>query len=111
MSKYTPGPWYTAPNDESLVMGPNSNVIGQRVAEAHICATIPRATMEANARLIAAAPTLLEAAEDALSMLRTCIDIVEDDQFIPDIVKTLRKLGAAVADATGDEWQRMEPRS
>jgi len=73
-TKHTPGPWEISPKNEAIITGENGDVniatmweafhlderTGERVEEAY-----------ANARLIAAAPDLLEALEN-LVFLHTC---------------------------------------
>jgi hypothetical protein len=70
MSKHTPGPWFVAPRNEVNSAGHNIAMIadldwGQyRDAEDN-----GEAEFEANARLIAAAPDLLEALKAAMAFL------------------------------------------
>jgi hypothetical protein len=63
MSKYTPGPWQV--DDNSDVLGPDREWIATVQRERHVR---PREA-DANARLIAAAPALLEAAKLMLGVL------------------------------------------
>ena len=58
MKKHAPGPWdaYTAGDDEDTYIGAGGEIIAQNVSER-------------NARLIAAAPTMVEALEGAASYL------------------------------------------
>lgn len=87
MSAHTPGPWrlYCTQKDEFVVrkMFPD----GQ---EAHQIAVKVRGY--GNARLIAAAPELLEALKDALDLI---------DSISPVEGNTVRKARAAIAEATG----------
>ena len=106
MSKYTPGPWALStrtgkPSNEicgsdaiCIVKsdGPMTGYIAHMVASGHYSKKL------ANARLIAAAPELLEActqAHDALLALHVC------DQDRPFADKTRTLLKAAIAKATG----------
>lgn len=92
MAGYTKGPWiareYTSPVESWFVHGPdNENVTGQAGGK----------MTEANARLIAAAPDLLEAAREALAYcehIKASMFGVE-----PSHAETLR---VAIAKATGD---------
>lgn len=94
MSKYTPGPWFVRKwdgdewPDRRISIGPQSN--GTAIA---VCIS-PRyyddEQMEADAKLIAAAPELLDALESALTIL---IDSVGDFDY--------DKARAAIAKATG----------
>ena len=66
MSEFTPGPWHTVNNSR-----------GVRSATRSICTLTPTtrlenvATVQANARLIAAAPELYEALCEALEIIRS----------------------------------------
>ena len=95
MAEHTPGPWevrgrwYIGKADD-----PSS------LAEVKSCYTVPasnEAEHEANARLIAAAPDLLETAEHLLSLLGA--------RFRPEdiaVVRARKGLRAAIAKAKGD---------
>jgi hypothetical protein len=93
MSKYTPGPWrlndntkYWKTNIFSITVRKHG-VSSSTVANIPARATIPVSEAWANARLIAAAPDLLEAVKAALS----------DDQ------PYIEKCKAAIAKATGKQ--------
>lgn len=82
-TKYTPGPWHICPYKEStskrLGVAPDG---AGKIAEIHpfkICGHDEEA--EANARLIAAAPELLEALEIAASALLIACDLREPEAF------------------------------
>ena len=62
--KHTPGPWTVSPDNSRVVQGE-----GRRIALAYSHAIQPGAVGDANARLIAAAPELLEALEQAVRYL------------------------------------------
>lgn len=64
MSKFTPGPW-------ELSEGPDTHVVGVKNDDSFIIAQVFRPEREANARLIAAAPELLAAAQRALAELKS----------------------------------------
>lgn len=92
MSKFTPGPWKVVPcNDQWGIE-----------AEVTICGHVGRAIIisgltEANARLIAAAPDLLEALESAISMLNT-------KELDGSDIQELDRIDRVIAKATkGDE--------
>jgi hypothetical protein len=74
--EHTPGPWKV---DEvwSLIMGPN----GEEVAAVHSGVSHPtranRNTAHANARLIAAAPDMLAALQEALKSLEYAAMVLE----------------------------------
>ena len=87
--KYTPGPWEASrdgPNRRWLV---NADDFGVATCDG------PWRNQEADARLIAAAPELLNS-------LRTCLLIVEhmSADAAPDTIKEAR---AAIAKATGEQ--------
>lgn len=79
MSKHTPGPWVNAPCAESVGRG-------EPHGPGHRCWTQPRDAagrpvnlgLQANATLIAAAPDLLEALEEAASFLEMVGDDYEE---------------------------------
>ncbi len=93
MSKYTPGPWrlndntkYWKTNIFSITVRKHG-VSSSTVANIPARATIPVSEAWANARLIAAAPDLLEAVKAALS----------DDQ------PYIEKCKAAIVEARGEQ--------
>ena len=67
MAEHTPGPWEVAPDDD----GPRHVIAvdGVLIATAYTYQRT-KATVSANARLIAAAPALLEACEMALRVVQ-----------------------------------------
>jgi hypothetical protein len=87
MKTHTNGPWTIG--DDCCVYG-NHGMIRPFVAQ--IADDYNDGETQANARLIAAAPDLLEAADDALADL-------EGYEFAAE---TIRKLRAAIAKATGE---------
>lgn len=96
--KHTPGPWsvlYSSNVYPSIHAGPTSAPVASLYA--HTQSRGERDVFEnadANARLIAAAPVLLEALRETLS----CIDQHTDDVVIEPIIRLAR---AAIAKATG----------
>ena len=89
MSRHTPGPWYFLPDRNGrLQVGPSINYT---VAE--MCVT-PLEGQEANARLIATAPELLEALSD-------CVAHMHWTQPLGEVA--LKKAKAAIAKATGGD--------
>lgn len=107
MSRHTPGPWAytTAPEgwcfnvhqaDDADTNHPHSCDVAFMTVSCD-----PKAVQEANARLIAAAPELLDALKHCESMLMSySIDRVDHEQ-IED--KALTKIRAAIAKATGEQ--------
>ena len=61
MAKHTPGPWHVGMKPGPIVYGED----GAQVAPLHV-PMVPKEENRANARLIAAAPELLEALENLL---------------------------------------------
>lgn len=94
---HTPGPWEA--QDSGLIYAPppdseNESILICDVGE--IDETTPDRT--ANARLIAAAPQLLEGAEDLLGMLSSLAD---DYAICRELVEEAKELRAAIAQAKG----------
>lgn len=114
MTKHTPGPWIVNPDTfnperSHSIEAPNAGEVGNIVAE--VCETPGSDVDLADARLIAAAPEILEAAEDAERLLGTLHDKhVEtrreswDTSDRPKAVAKVRhRLRAAIDKATGEE--------
>jgi hypothetical protein len=100
MSAHTPGPWYVGAQNDGLYIidrQPSpSNDDPRHDADVELVATpfaARGATVEANARLIAAAPEMLEALKDVMERL---VDRHEADE-------SAVKARAAIAKATGGE--------
>jgi hypothetical protein len=90
VSKHTPGPWWLYANESPIVIRG-----GQGDDEIHVCtvnAPWSNAQALADARLIAAAPDLLEALKDGLAGL---------EQFVhdPDTAPRVLSMRAAIAKA------------
>lgn len=58
-TKHTPGPWKVAVSDHRVWV--YKEALGKHIADTDTTVTMPRAEQIANARLIAAAPDMLEA--------------------------------------------------
>lgn len=71
MADFTPGPWRTFP--ASMVDGRTMRVVTER-KDVGMGVGDNATETEANARLIAAAPDLYEAAVSALDYLESCLD-------------------------------------
>lgn len=95
-AKHTPGPWKVwhggGPNDGYFTIGSDMEHRGGIVAEYTVPAPRPDGEVQANARLIAAAPDLLAACQGLLSP--TCTIYGRDVD--------LRAIAEAVAKATGE---------
>lgn len=87
MSKHTPGPWRVVQDPTNLSL----QVYGQTLALFECWRRSDEQTELANARLIAAAPDLLEALEFVI-------------RGVPDTWEGVQKARAAIAKATGGEW-------
>ncbi|ENM3040138.1 hypothetical protein AB7A53_005420 [Pseudomonas aeruginosa] len=99
MSKqsYTPGPWdyWSGYNPVDELEAQITTEDGDIVIASYN-RQIPEG--EANAKLLAAAPELLEALEDAVNRLNSCLILLEcDDEFI---AKETAQARAAIAKAT-----------
>ncbi len=103
--KHTPGPWYqfgcgvTDENPKHVKPGTPLNLIA---ATGDDCDPGDESQQIANARLIAAAPELLAALNDALPLLEGFedADMHEDDE-VPIVAPVLAKVRAAIAKAEG----------
>lgn len=97
---HTPGPWiYNKPHLYKVMAGKTENhmPVGFVIADLESFSTLhhlSREERQANAKLIAAAPDLLEALKFALSFLEANNDGEED------IVSRINKAKAAISDAT-----------
>lgn len=91
-SKHAPGPWAYQEDSDAythIVRGPGNRFICQ-------LAQTPSAEIEANARLIAAAPELLEALKDLIGWVPGGVHFHTD---APQ--KAVERASAAIAKATG----------
>ena len=91
-AQHTPAPWRLNAGNETLVMGSNQRPIAR--AECGGTAGIKLAEAEANARLIAAAPELVEALAYLLEQTieqdeRHGIGLTEGEQEAADIARAL----------------------
>ena len=105
-SKHTPGPWFVFGNGH-CVGGPKGFIDGdprEQTAGVAMCGMRLRTDdeAEANARLIAAAPDLLDVAETFLAMHQEYLN--DPDAMYPDkLLATVRHLAeAAVKKAKGE---------
>ena len=93
MSKHTPGPWQIGKNFGSVVCDtPVPGIRGSDDTEYYGGHLIAESVTEANARLIAAAPELLEALKELM---------VAADRVSAEPVTWLGKARAAIAKAEG----------
>ena len=96
--KHTPGPWVISANNPFLIRAGDSET-GRHIAQAGPANYHPSfAIDEPNARLIAAAPELLEALEELRDLMQ---GVIEGD-YAPDSF-TLQVADAAIAKARGDQ--------
>ena len=100
MSKHTPGPWQTdqaehdAPYQDIRIHAGKGSICSVWIDDAPLHDY--NAEQRANARLIAAAPELLEA-------LRTAVDHLEGMPDQEDVAACVVKARAAIAKATGEQ--------
>lgn len=87
MSKHTPGPWRVDPSMSLCIDSPSGNVGLMNLAR-------PKAESEANARIVAAAPDLLEALIELATEERR-----DDDDPVLEAARA--KARAAIAKAEG----------
>ncbi len=90
--KHTPGPWHLSPTGRYVRYGPD----GANICDLEAFGG-PREEGEANARLIAGAPELLEAAGKALGLLRNAT-LFGESLYASPVAELLR---AAIAKAEG----------
>ena len=94
MSKHTPGPWF-CPTPLHGTFYVEARIDGGMLQEVASCGpTAEPSQQAANARLLAAAPELLESLESALKLIELVMPIDGD---------VTRKARAAIAKATGSE--------
>lgn len=91
---HTPGPWVVAGPEAASGPGYVMTRGGTYIAK-------PLINNEANARLIAAAPELLDALEAALAHFGPFAEITINGQRDPDDVRVTALIRAAIAKATG----------
>lgn len=92
-AQHTPGPWHVGGSDKSTIY----NKYGQRIANSFEGVLVTQAsdeTCQANARLIAAAPDLLELLQELVDGMT---DVEDSDS------RVLFRARAAIAKATGQE--------
>jgi hypothetical protein len=93
-AKHTPGPWFIDGHDRN-----GQRIVRQEHMEIatcwHHCVQSIAEEMEANARLIAAAPELLEALQLVVDKLGSDFELYREQQFAIDTAR------AAIAKATG----------
>lgn len=109
-SKHTPGPWFTKREGFSTVYV-EARLRGSTIQEVAACGPTEAGSeqQEANARLIAAAPELLEALIRADQMFREIGFIAEADRLRPGSLGS--EIRAAIAKATGaSSAPRVAPR-
>lgn len=97
MSKHTPGPWNIGTKNGARVWSENGETL---IADADVSESLRKEIKKANARLIAAAPELLE-------MLCTALPFIEDAELDPaykagHVAAISEQIRALIAKATGD---------
>lgn len=97
-SKHTPGPWSRVGTFVHALSDDGANQFCALVQDAHT----PTQVLEANARLIAAAPELLEALQQTLAQCLAWQG--EPNEYSCEIhSKIIRQARAAIAKALGEE--------
>lgn len=94
--KIAPVPWCVSPTDDTCVIAADRSVVAEIDGDYNQPDTWP--IMEANARLIAAAPELLEAAQVAAAVID---DFIGSQDECDEAVAVLIQLHGAIAKATG----------
>jgi|SRR5690554_5964859 len=106
MSKHTPGPWFINRESEDVIEGKLSiESVNAETQLSYFIAQVDECkSQEANARLIAAAPELLEALESAVTQMRIAYECVEAgryDEALIHLGSMPRQRANAIAKATG----------
>jgi hypothetical protein len=98
--KHTPGPWTVDPHFLDDIMAADGLDVATVVLTGEHCRDMPE--RRANARLIAAAPELLEACKEAALFMRSAIeDRVMLEGFDPESHHGLKMVRAAIIKAEG----------
>ncbi len=100
MAKHTPGPWVVEGTLIAQESGINDSLEVAFLAE--LGGGMDKRMREANARLIAAAPDLYDAAENALEALIGCCVPAGGVDDRKTMLEAQRMLRAAIVKATGD---------
>ena len=101
-AQHTPGPWAVSIVDPHRVVLASGGSKGLEVAQAKEFVPQYREQSLANARLIAAAPDLLKAAEQALKALEGVDELLHRHGFMQGLnCPAIKPLRAAIAKATG----------
>lgn len=104
MSKHTPGPWVVGPVDDCVVTHMGSDGVRYTVAEIDGDYNQPDTwpIMEANARLIAAAPDLLNECKKQVDWLRHIKpQITGPSSVMLGVEQSITYIAAAIAKAEG----------
>lgn len=99
----TPGPWHINEHgSDAYVWGPTELRLAGCIARVNLGEThnVTRAQREANAKLIAAAPDMLQALRTVLARCRMSKDDAESSDILRNEIPPL--LRAAIAKATGE---------
>lgn len=106
-AKHTPGPWvfkrevHKGDVDHIATVAWVADIrVGRDCGAAYLCNYESHGTNEVDARLIAAAPELLEALEDAVGELEALAKARDSDYARPD-PDCITRLRAAISKATG----------
>lgn len=91
MSKHTPGPWWL--DDDGFIASGNGDTY-ETIADPH-CSDLDIDEREANARLIAAAPELLEALEELVEQCETAQGLSDYNYGKFDLVHALKAISKA----------------
>ena len=101
--KHTPGPWHIAYGGQ---YADDYAIIGSKFSERAVCNMEPRDYVQANARLIAAAPELLEALKNANAFIESLLDATPDEA-----TDFLTNNGENVSDTTRQAIRKAEGRA
>lgn len=99
MSKHTPGPWNIGTKNGARVWSENGETL---IADADASESLRKEIKKANARLIAAAPELLAAAQAAKLALDDLLHAKDGRDWWTQRDAAMMLIDAAIAKATGD---------
>lgn len=106
--KHTPGPWFAEANDSYWEVNPlNGGEDGTPFSVANVCCSAPGfrdgGLQEANARLIAAAPELLQSLNEILSLYVSLVESGDAGFWNAEQEQEVIFARSVIAKATGKE--------
>ncbi len=105
MSKHTPGPWRYGKLSEEIIAGRGEAIACMPTDRFDYAPDAARKQWEANARLIATAPELLESCKACLPVLGGLLPVIAlaHPDLLPGFEKAVKTLSLVIAKAEGRE--------